>query len=157
MFKRQPILAAALAAAMAGALGGCATSVAAGSYPRSQVGQVNRVDEGIILSARPVQIEGNERAAVGTTTGAVLGGIAGSEIGGGEKANAAGAVAGAVIGGLAGNAIEKGVTSRRGFAYTVRKNDGTLVTITQGADIAMQPGQRVFIEYGARARVIPAG
>jgi outer membrane lipoprotein SlyB len=78
-------------------------------------------------------------------------------VGGGDKANAAGAVAGAVIGGLAGGAIERGVTGARGFAYTVRKNDGTMVTITQGADIAMRPGQRVYIEYGARARVIPAG
>lgn len=139
------------------ALGGCASGLGAGDYNRAAVGSVSRVEEGTIVAVRPIRIEGNSSPVVGTATGAVIGGIAGSEVGGGDKAQTAGAVVGAVAGGIIGGAVEKSVTGGRGFAYTVRKADGTLVTITQGDDIAMQTGQSVFIEYGARARVIPAG
>lgn len=147
--------AAALGAGLA--LGGCAAGVGAGDYQRGAVGQVSKVEEAVIVAVRPIKIEGNRTPAIGTVTGAVLGGAAGSEVGGDDKSRAAGAVVGAVAGGLIGGAVERGTTAQAGFAYTLRKKDGQLVTITQGNDIAMQPGQPVFIEYGVRARVIPAG
>jgi outer membrane lipoprotein SlyB len=157
MTAKTPLKTFAVAVAASAALAGCASGLGAGDYGRGSVGTVNRVEEGTIVAVRPIRIEGRETPAVGTVTGAVLGGAAGSEIGGGDKARAAGAVAGAVAGGIIGGAVERGVTSGRGFAYTVRKTDGQLITITQGADIAMNVGQPVFIEYGARARVIPRG
>ncbi len=148
---------AALALGLTAALGGCASSVGAGDYNRGQVGQINKVEEGVIVSARQVRIQGNQTPIVGGATGAVIGGAAGSEVGGDDKSRAVGAVVGAVAGGLAGVAVERSVTSARGMEYTVRKQDGTLITLTQGADVIMAPGQRVFIQYGARARIVPAG
>lgn len=144
----------ATALALTTALGACASGVGAGDYARSSVGQVNRVEEGVIVQVRPVRIEGT-RTIVGPATGAVIGGVAGSQVGGGDEERAIAAVAGAVLGGLAGSAIENAGTERRGFAYTVRKADGQVVNIVQGADIQMAPGTPVWINYGDRARVTP--
>jgi outer membrane lipoprotein SlyB len=101
-----------------------------------------------------VRIEGT-RTIVGPAVGAAVGGIAGSEIGGGDEERAIAAIAGAVLGGLAGAAIEEGVTRREGTAYTIRLNTGALVNIVQEGPAVAYPGQSVTIEYGERARVLP--
>jgi outer membrane lipoprotein SlyB len=146
--------AAAVALGLVTALGACASGVGAGDYARSSVGQINRVDEGVVLRVRPVRIEGT-RTIIGPAAGAAVGGVAGSTIGGGDEERAIGAIAGAVLGGLAGAAAEQGLTRRQGFAYTVRLQDGEVVNIVQGADMYIEPGTPVYIEYGDRARVIP--
>lgn len=146
--------AAALALGLATALGACASGVGAGDYSRSSVGQVNRVQEGVVLRVRPVRIEGT-RTIIGPATGAAVGGVAGSTVGGGDEERAIMAIAGAVLGGLAGAAVEEGVTRRQGYAYTVRTSTGEVVNIVQGADSYIEPGSAVYIEYGDRARVVP--
>jgi outer membrane lipoprotein SlyB len=118
------------------------------------VGRVVRIDTGVIERVRSVKIEGT-KTIIGPATGAVIGGVAGSEVGGGDEERAIMAVAGAVLGGLAGAAIEEGVTRRTGYAYTIRKPDGQMVTIVQADAAPLSPGQAVTIEYGERARVAP--
>jgi outer membrane lipoprotein SlyB len=135
-------------------LAACASGIGGGDYRRSEVGQVARIEEGTIERVRSVRIEGT-RTIIGPATGAAIGGIAGSEIGGGDEEQAIMAVAGAVLGGLAGAAIEEGVTARSGYAYTIRKLNGELVTIVQADATPLAPGQRVTIEYGERTRVAP--
>jgi len=143
-------------AVLATALAGCASGLGANSYDRSSVGQVARVEEGTVVDARQIKIEGSSQGSnVGTLAGAALGGLAGSEIGGGSKANTAGAIVGAVLGGVAGNAVGNAATAQDGFAYTIRLRNGELVSIAQAGAYAIQPGTPVLIEYGARARVIP--
>jgi len=63
-----------------------------------------------VESVRHVQIEGT-RSGIGTAAGAVVGGIGGSNIGGG-KGSSVGTVLGAVAGGVVGSAIEQGTTRR---------------------------------------------
>jgi len=143
-------------AVLATALAGCASGLGANSYDTSQVGRVARVEEGMIVAARPITISApNSSAKVGTLAGAALGGLAGSELGGGDKANAAGAIGGAILGGLAGNAIVKSAGAQAGYAYTIRLPSGELVSVAQVGDFAMPSGTPVLIEYGARARVVP--
>lgn len=146
----------ALSAVALGALlaTGCASGLGANDYERGQVGQVSRVEEGTVVASRAMIIEGRE-GLLGAATGAAIGGIAGSEVGGGDKAQTAGAVVGAVAGGIVGREVERSATRKPGFAYTVRLKSGQLVTITQGGDVAIANGTPVFVEYGARARVIP--
>jgi outer membrane lipoprotein SlyB len=112
------------------------------------------MQEGVVLRVRPVRIEGT-RTIIGPAAGAAVGGVAGSTIGGGDEERAIGAIAGAVLGGLAGAAVEQGVTRREGLAYTVRLSNGEVVNIVQGADLYIEPGSAVFVEYGERARVVP--
>lgn len=99
------------------------------SYSREQTRQISQVTMGTIESVREVQIEG-ARSMVGSGTGAIVGGVAGSAIGHG-KMSIIGAALGAVAGGLAGNSIEGYVTSKRGVEVTVRIDNGGLVSIVQ--------------------------
>ena len=149
--------------AMAGAfaaltliLAGCASTYGANTVSPNDVGYASQVEMGTITDVREVTIR-PENNMIGAATGAVLGGLAGSELGGGDKARTAGAVGGAVLGGLGGNELGKGMNTRRGFAYTARLDNGRMVEVTQGADIAMYPGQRVNVTYGGgRTTVSPA-
>ena len=58
-----------------------------------------------------------------------LGGIAGSTVGGGRRANTAGAVAGAAAGGAAGNAIAGSTTA--GVEVTVLLESGQTIAVVQ--------------------------
>lgn len=136
-------------------LGGCASDYGANDYSAHSVGQISRSDSGVVVSSRPIRIEGSQ-SGVGVAGGAALGGLAGSEIGANNKGHAAGAIAGAILGGLLGAAAEKSATEKSGFAYTVQLDStGEYITITQGGDYAIPNGTPVWVEYGDRARVVP--
>ena len=137
------------------AVTGCASNQGAREYKASEVGQISRVEEAVIVSSEPVTIEGRE-GYLGAVTGAVIGGIAGSQIGGDDASKTVGGVGGAVGGGVIGREIEKAATRKPGFRYTVKLlDDGELITIVQGGDVAMANGTPVYVQYGERARVIP--
>jgi outer membrane lipoprotein SlyB len=75
--------------------------------------------------------------------GAVVGGLVGSQIGGGSGKNVA-TVLGAVGGGVAGNEVEKRARATTVYQVRVRMDDGTLRTVTQ--DTAPPVGQMVTLE-----------
>lgn len=138
-------------------LAGCASGLGANTYDRAEIGALNRVDEGTVVDARAITIQGSRQGkGVGTVAGAVIGGMVGHQFGGGRDERAIGAAVGAVGGAVAGNAIGNQATEHQGMAYTIRLRSGELVTITQGADVVIPNGASVLIERGGdRARVIP--
>lgn len=157
MHVSSPIRSALGATALASVLllGACASDLGVNDYNRQSIGQISRSDSGVVVSSRAIRIEGTQ-SGVGAAGGAALGGLAGSEIGGGRKSNTAGAIAGAIAGGLLGAAIEKNTTERNGFAYTVQLDrTGEYVTITQGGSNPIPNGTPVWVEYGDRTRVVP--
>lgn len=127
-------------------LGGCAASQSGGAYSRAQARQAQEVEMGVVESVRQVQIEGT-KTPIGAVAGGAVGGIAGSNVGGGSG-QAVGAILGAVGGGLAGAAIEEGVTRKPGLEITVRLDSGRLLAVTQEADEAFSPGERVRVLTG---------
>lgn len=131
---------------MATALGGCASSMSGSAYSRAQTRQVQEVQMGVVEGVRQVRLEGT-KTPVGTMAGAAVGGIAGSNVGEG-KGSAVAAILGAVAGGLAGSAIEEGVTQKSGLEITVKLDNGRMIAITQEADEAFRPGDRVRILTG---------
>jgi outer membrane lipoprotein SlyB len=136
------------AVAVSTILAGCALpGLGGGNYSRSQVRGEQSVRLGTVETVRDVQIDA-PRDGGGTLVGAALGGIGGSTIGGGNKANAAGAIVGAVIGGIAGQAIEKSNSERKGVEVTVRLEGGQLIAITQEKDEEFRIGDRVRILSG---------
>ena len=135
-----------VAATCAVVLAGCAASQSGSAYSRTQTRQVQEVEMGVVESVRQVQIEGT-KTPVGAVAGAAVGGIAGSNIGGGSG-QAVGAILGAVGGGLAGAAVEEGVTRKSGLEITVRLDSGRTIAVTQEADEAFAPGERVRILTG---------
>ncbi len=129
-------------------LAGCAhPNLGGGGYTRSQARGEQTVRLGVVESVRDVIIE-TEDTGTGELVGAALGGIAGSTVGGGSRANAAGAVVGAVLGGIAGQAIEKSNKDRKGVEVTVRLESGKLIAITQEKDEEFRVGDQVRILSG---------
>lgn len=141
--RRYGFVAALAAAALL--LAGCAPSQRGDVYQRGQALRAQSVELGVIETLRPVQIAGTQ-TGVGTVGGATLGGIAGSTVGGGSRANAAGAIAGAIIGGVIGTAVEQGATQKPGFEVTVRLDSGRMLAIVQDdAGEQFRPGDRVRV------------
>lgn len=129
--------------AIAALLAGCANSNSGGVYSREQTRQVQAVKMGVIESVRTVKIEGTS-SGVGVATGAVVGGVAGSSMGGG-KGKILTTVIGAVAGGLVGSAAEEKLTGKDGLELTVKLDNGTLLAIVQEADEQFHPGDRVRV------------
>ena len=145
-FRRSAWLALAASVAL---LAGCASSQSGSSYSRQQTRGEMYIRLGVVESVRQVSIEGSKTAA-GPLAGGLIGGIAGSNIGGG-RGSMVGTVLGAVAGGVAGQAIEEGVTKKNGLEITVKLDNGQMVAVTQEADEAFHPGQRVRVLSGQGA------
>ncbi|MBU1690542.1 MAG: glycine zipper 2TM domain-containing protein [Gammaproteobacteria bacterium] len=136
----------AVAAISVAVLGGCASSMSGSAYSRGQSRQVQEVKMGVVESVRQVKIEGTQ-SPVGTGAGAVIGGIAGSNVGGGKGSTVA-TILGAVAGGVAGSMIEEGVMSKAGLEITVKLDNGHMIAVTQEADEQFRVGERVRILSG---------
>ena len=137
----------------AAGIAGCASDIDSIYYSTGSVGQVSQAQGCTVVSVRPIKVSTQNGA--GTAIGGIAGGIAGSQIGGGNTAHLLGAVGGAILGGFAGNAAQEGLTSQQGYEYIVRLDNGNTVSTTQGADVLLNPGQRCQIIFGNPARIIP--
>lgn len=134
---------------------GCATNLSGTTYSRSEARQVQQVEYGIVQSAVPVVIEGTA-SGVGTGAGAVVGGIAASNIGGGKGKSIA-TVLGALAGGIAGKSAEEAITRAQGQEITVQlNNSGRVISIVQevGNGPMFVAGDRVrVLSHGGTARI----
>ena len=122
------------------------------------VGQQPVLDYGTIAQVEPADAPA-ENTGVGGMSGAAAGGIIGSRVGGGAGA-IAGTVVGIIAGAAAGSAAEGALQNASGLRYTVRLDDGRVMTIVQHRESderMIQPGERVLIRTsGWRQRVEPA-
>lgn len=146
-YRYVPMVLAALA------LGACSSAPSASSYSRNQALQASQVQKGKIVSSREVEVEGT-KSGVGSTAGAVGGGVAGSFIGGGWRSNLLGAVGGAVIGGLGGGAAEEALTKSTGTEFVVQLDNGQTISVVEANDENLVPGDRVMVLQGGRTRVV---
>ncbi|CAA9438032.1 MAG: hypothetical protein AVDCRST_MAG51-3055 [uncultured Ramlibacter sp.] len=90
-----------------------------------------------------------EGTGIGAVGGAVVGGLLGNQVGGGNGKKAM-TVIGAVGGGLAGHEAEKHVRATTAYDVQVRMEDGSRRTIRQAQPVAV--GSRVTVE-GSSLRV----
>ena len=79
-------------------MAGCARDISPDSYSARDIGQVSRVESGVVLAKRLVSIDNNSGA--GGFAGTAAGAVAGTAIGGSDRASILGAVGGAVAGGV---------------------------------------------------------
>ena len=96
-------------------------------------------------------VQKGEGTGLGVVGGAVVGGLLGSQVGGGSGKNVA-TVLGAVGGGVAGNEVEKRSRATTVYRVSVRMDDGTLRSVTQSTAPAV--GQKVTVE-GSTLRARP--
>jgi uncharacterized protein YcfJ len=81
---------------------------------------------------------------LGAVGGAVIGGLAGTQIGNGRGKTAA-TIVGALGGGLAGNAVEHAVHKKTSYEVQVRMGDGSYRNFTYQAEPGFQVGQQVHV------------
>ncbi|MCC6720083.1 MAG: glycine zipper 2TM domain-containing protein [Acetobacteraceae bacterium] len=116
------------------------------------MGRTAQVSYGVIVSMRPVTIQGG-RSGVGTLGGAAAGGVAGSFIGGDPRSNVLGAIGGAIIGGLAGSAVEGSASTGQAMEFIIREDSGQTISVVQTNEEGFQPNERVVLTRGARTRI----
>lgn len=115
------------------------------------------IDRGIVLAAQPVDMA-DENLGVGGVVGAVGGGVAGGQIGR-ASGQVAAVVVGAVAGEIAGTAAESALQDKSGLQYTLRLDDGRVVTIVQHRDRqdpVLASGQRVMVSTSGRKQRVVA-
>jgi outer membrane lipoprotein SlyB len=144
--KTRTLLSLVLAAVLAGA---CAYPAGTRDYRGYEVRGEQSVRFGVVESVRGVRINPGE-SGVGTAGGAILGGIAGSNVGGGAG-QVAGAVGGAILGGIIGSNVERSANERPGVEVTVLLDSGRYISIVQEADEEFRPGDRVRVLSGRGA------
>jgi len=128
---------------------GCARESASSQvyrYGEAQREQVVRY--GTVQSVRPITIQSERTSGVGAASGAAMGGVAASTIGGGRGKILA-TMGGALLGGVAGDAIEHQVNKSSGLEITVQLDNGETRVIAQEADVPISAGQRVQVISGA--------
>jgi outer membrane lipoprotein SlyB len=139
-------------------LSGCARDISSNTYKASHVGETSFTYQGVVANVREVQVEESEyfEGGAGPAVGALAGGAAGYQFGGG-RGQIATTAAGAILGGVAGTFAEKALKSQKGLEYVVRLENGQIMTIVQGIEPRLNSGQRVLvlISHGGRSRVIP--
>lgn len=136
--------------------------------PAAPVQQVAPVAATPVKETKPTQVAANERdwcsncgnvesvrtvtqraegSGLGAAGGAVIGGLLGNQVGGGNGrtlATAAGAIGGAVV----GNQVEGNMKATTSYEIRVRLDDGTLRTFRQNSQPQWRSGDRVRIVKG---------
>ncbi len=154
------ILSTGLCVAFALFLQGCTPQLGGHDYNAGEVGSVTSIEYGTIDTVKVININASQRDKMGS--GAVIGGAAGAALGAGIFGKGSGKLVSGALGGLlgagAGHLAQDKMTSQQGFEYTVILDSGKIVSITQGAEPALSPGQRVKVmnPTRGRARVLPA-
>jgi outer membrane lipoprotein SlyB len=101
---------------------------------------------GRIEAVQAIKQEG-QGSGIGIAAGAVLGGVLGNQVGGGNGKKLA-TVAGAVGGGFAGNEVEKHARSTTTYSVRVRMDDGRIRTFPYSAEPNWSVGDRVKVVGG---------
>ena len=156
----RPVTAVMLVAALSLSAAGCARQIGSDTVRGSDVGQVQQAFFGNVERVRGVTVEEADRLQ-GNTTGGLIGGVAGGALGavfGGGWGRVLAAGAGALVGATAGALAERELSRQDALEYTVRLDDGRMITIVQGPEDPIPQGSRVIVQMGGsgRARVIAA-
>jgi outer membrane lipoprotein SlyB len=134
------------------ALAGCAPDYSPNTYAANAVQQANKVEPGVVVGYRQVEISAS--GTVGAVTGGAAGGILGSQADVSGVSMALGTLGGTLVGGIVGTTIEHTTGDTTGWEYIVRKPDGELLSVTQREPSPIPIGQKVLVITGNQARVI---
>jgi outer membrane lipoprotein SlyB len=137
------------------AVTGCDRNYSPNTYSANAVQQANKVDAGVIVGVRRVDI--SAPGTTGALAGAAVGGIAGTAATDGSSGvtTALTALGGGLVGGLLGTEVEHKVADTFGYEYIVRRNNGDMVSVTQKDDAPLSIGLHVLVIAGPQARIVP--
>jgi outer membrane lipoprotein SlyB len=123
---------------------------------RDEAQRLSTVIDAVVLTTRPVVVDGTQ-SGIGGAAGGIVGGIAGSGVGG-QRESAAVAVIGAVVGGVIGNAAERAATREDAIEILVQLKNGDRRSVVQAkAAETFETGDAVIIvTTGSKVRVTKA-
>ena len=136
----------------AAALAGCGPSYSPNTYSSAAVQQAAKVDQGVVVGARKVQVTAS--GVVGGTTGAAAGTALGASVPGTALHSTLTAIGGGLIGGAVGAGVERATGDTFAYEYIVRKDNNELVSVTQKDERPLALGQRVLVIAGPQARIV---
>ena len=96
---------------------------------RNEAQRLSTVVDAVVLSSRPVVVEG-QQSGIGAAAGGVAGGVAGSSVGGSRDAVVVG-ILGAVVGGVIGNAVERSTTREDAVEILLQLKNGDRRSVVQ--------------------------
>jgi outer membrane lipoprotein SlyB len=134
------------------ALAGCAPNYSPDTYATNAVQQANKVEPGVVIGYRQVQISAS--GTVGAVTGGAVGGILGAQADATGISQALGTLSGTLVGGIVGTTVEHAAGDTTGWEYIVRKPNGDLLSVTQREPTPLPIGQKVLVITGNQARVV---
>ena len=149
LLARSTLLAALLA------LAACSTT-SPDVVSRNEAQRLSTVVDAVVLSSRPVVVDG-QQSGIGAAAGGVAGGVAGSSVGGRREAVVVGII-GAVVGGVIGNAVERSTTREDAVEILLQLKNGDRRSVVQAkASETFNPGDAVIlVTTGGRVRVTKA-
>lgn len=142
-----------LALAVAAVLGACASS-SPDVIARGDAQRMAQVQDGVVLTVRPVVVDGSQ-SGIGATVGGVVGAVGGYGASGVQReAQVLGVLAG-VAGAAAGNVIERFSTREEAVEILVQLKGGDRRAIVQAkGSETLVPGDAVIIvTTGGKVRV----
>ena len=131
-------------------LTGCSSHVGGYDYRAGQAQSSYSVHQATVIAVHAVTIHGDTRGQ--QTLGGIIGAIAGAAIGstiGGGTGSVFSSVGGGLLGGAAGVGAGTLTSKETGLQITLRDDYGNEEVVVQGAEPALQPGQRVRVIVGA--------
>lgn len=134
----------------------CATS-SPDVIQRGDAQRLSVVEDGTVLSVRPVTVEGSQSGA-GAAAGGVVGGLAGYGAGSNQREGQIIGVLGAVAGVVAGNAIERMGTREDAYEILVQLKNGDRRAVVQakGTEVFAPGDAVVLVTTGGKVRVSKA-
>jgi len=132
---------------------GCADQYSNNTYSANRANVWQNVNFGVITNIRPITIQEDNNIPVGAVAGAVVGGLLGHAIGGGNGKKLA-TVGGVVLGGLGGNAVQTRTNQTRGLELEIRLDNGQYISSVQSGSQDLNVGSRVrIVDAGGRTTV----
>ncbi|MGQ0708524.1 MAG: glycine zipper 2TM domain-containing protein [Rhodoferax sp.] len=139
-----------------GVLAACASS-SPDVIARGDAQRMAQVQDGVVLSVRPVVVDGNQ-SGVGAAVGGVVGAVGGYSASGVQReAQVLGVLAG-VAGAAAGNAIERMSTREEAVEILVQLKGGDRRAIVQakGSEVLVAGDPVIIVTTGGKVRVSKA-
>jgi len=134
-------------------LAACASS-SPDTIRRSDTQTMSQVQDGVVLSVRPVTVEGSQ-SGVGGVVGGVVGAIAGSAGSSVQREQNVLGLLGAVAGAAAGNAMERIGTKEEAVEIIVQLKNGDRRAIVQakGGETLLAGDKVILVTSGGKVRV----
>jgi outer membrane lipoprotein SlyB len=144
-----------IALTLAAALAACSTT-RPDVIQRGDAQRLSQVQDGTVLSVRPVVVEGNQ-SGIGGAAGGIAGGVAGSTVGGHREGIVVGVLA-AVAGAVIGNTVERMGTREDAVEVLVQLRNGERRAIVQakGNETLLAGDAVILVSSGGKTRVTRA-